>query len=161
MKSILALCLVALAACGGQPAAPQGVGPSAPSEPTSLGKRADIEIEAFAAKHATGVTVVDVRTDEEWVTGHVPGAIHVPITELSPTHPEIAKLPKGEPIYVVCAVGGRSARAADQLAAVGYKAVSVSGGTQAWIANHHPIEVPGATPPSPAEPASGDAAPHP
>ncbi len=132
------------AACAPPPSATAPA--STPAEPTALARRENVDVAALVAAKAAGAVVIDVRTDEEWAEGHVPGAVHVPLATLSPTHPEIAKLPKDQPVYFICRSGGRSARAADQMASAGYKAVNVEGGTMAWIDAGNPVEKPGTTP---------------
>jgi rhodanese-related sulfurtransferase len=96
------------------------------SEPQSL----EIDLDAFASAHAAGATVLDVRNPDEYVRGHVPGAVLIPLSELAARQDEI---PEAEPLYVICAVGGRSLTAAKALAGAGYRAVSVAGGTKGWI----------------------------
>jgi rhodanese-related sulfurtransferase len=105
-----------------------------------VGSRSDVDVIEFAALHAQGVKVLDVRTPEEYSQGRVPGAILVPISELSESHPMIVDLTKSEPVYVVCHSGGRSARAADTLASLGFVAVNVTGGTTAWMAKGYQVE---------------------
>lgn len=81
---------------------------------------------------SAGCVLVDVREPDEWADGHIDGAIHVPLA----TVPDrFGELPTDRPVYVVCAAGGRSARAAEFLRAQGVDAVNVAGGTQAWIAS--------------------------
>ncbi len=143
------IAVIALAAaCGTPSSATPSAAPAAstPAEPTALARRENVDVAALVAAKAAGAVVIDVRTDEEWAEGHVPGAVHVPLATLSPTHPEIAKLPKDQPVYFICRSGGRSARAADQMASAGYKAMNVEGGTMAWIEAGNPLETPGATP---------------
>lgn len=134
--------LVVLMACSGAPsgsdAHPAGEQPAAanagaaPSHPA--GSRTDVSMQTFIERHGEGLQIVDVRTDGEWAEGHVPGAVHVPLQDLSPQHPGLAGLDLSKPVYFVCAVGGRSARAADQMSKAGIQAVNVEGGTNAWIA---------------------------
>src|SRR2546429_7899787 len=99
------------------------------------------ELEVTTADLATarerGAEVLDVRTDEEWASGHVPGARHIPLDELSERSEE---LPTDARIYVICAGGGRSMAAAKALAGAGFDAVSVAGGTKQWIEEGRPIE---------------------
>ena len=95
----------------------------------------EVDIEAFAALHASGVTVVDVREPHEYEEGHVPGATLIPLGEVPD---RVAEVPEGETVYMVCAVGGRSGRAAEFLAAQGRDVVNVAGGTKGWIAAGHP-----------------------
>lgn len=88
-----------------------------------------VSIEEAEALIAAGATFVDVRTPEEFADGHVPGARNVPIafTQGASMVPngEFLKVmealfPKDAPLVVSCKAGGRSARAAAQLAQAGY-----------------------------------------
>lgn len=74
--------------------------------------------------------LVDVRTAMEFGSGHIPGAIHVPMGQI-----EAAELP--DEVWVVCRSGTRSARVAQGLAAQGKRVVDVAGGTLAWSAAGH------------------------
>lgn len=80
--------------------------------------------------------VLDVREHEEWYAGHIPDAVHVPMSELPARAPNI---PHAEPLYVVCKVGGRSAQVAEWLSSLGRSAVNVSGGMYAWQAAGRPM----------------------
>jgi len=91
----------------------------------------------LAEARAAGAVVVDVRTQEEWDGGHVPGAIHMPMDMLGERFEE---LPTDQRVYVICAVGGRSLRAAAALIGAGLDAVSVAGGTKQWAEEGRPIE---------------------
>ncbi len=65
------------------------------------------------AKEAAGTVVVDVRTYDEWKSGHVAGAIHIPVDQIEKRWGEV---PKDAPNVVVhCAAGGRSAAACEYL----------------------------------------------
>lgn len=90
----------------------------------------EVDLHTFARAHAEGATVLDVRNPDEYQAAHVPGAVLIPLGELAARQHEI---PEADPLYVICAVGGRSLTAAQALAAAGYPAVSVAGGTNAWI----------------------------
>lgn len=75
-------------------------------------------------------TLVDVRTPAEFQSGHVRGAVNVPLEQVSPT--TVPKPRDGEPLYVICQKGSRGAKACDQLAAAGMSnVVNVEGGTSA------------------------------
>jgi rhodanese-related sulfurtransferase len=92
----------------------------------------EISIEKFAA--ISHRYVVDVREDNEYTEGHIPSAINVPLSELAENY----SLIKAEPIvYVVCQLGGRSARACEFLSNIpdfdNVQFVNVVGGTAAWI----------------------------
>lgn len=95
----------------------------------------EVDIETFAGLHATGVTVIDVREPHEYTEGHVPGATPIPLGEVPDRADEV---PAGETVYLVCAMGGRSLKAAEHLAGLGRDVVNVAGGTKGWIAAGHP-----------------------
>jgi rhodanese-related sulfurtransferase len=84
-----------------------------------------------AASVPDDVWLLDVREDDEWAAGHVPGARHIPLGELSARAGEV---PQDELIYVICRSGARSGRAAQALAGAGWRAVNVAGGMQDWAA---------------------------
>ena len=82
--------------------------------------------------------VVDVRRDDEWVTGHVSGAIHVPIDDLSD---RIDQVPQDKKVLFICAAGVRSGLACEVAASMGYDAenlYNIEDGTPAWISGDHP-----------------------
>ena len=143
MRWLLAV-VVSVGCSGATPSSADGGGAPAaatPGAPAKAGSRTEIKVQELAA--LKGAQIVDVRTDEEWAAGHVPGAIHVPLADLKPEHPAIAGLNREQPIHFICAVGGRSAKATDAMAAKGFQAVNVTGGTNAWIDSGLPIEKPG------------------
>jgi rhodanese-related sulfurtransferase/transcriptional regulator with XRE-family HTH domain len=112
------------------------------------------ELEALIA--AADVELVDVREPDEWATGHLPGARHVPLGALKAN--PAAALTRDNVVFI-CAKGGRSATAAQLAEQHGLKEVySLEGGTLAWIAARLPITVP-ASAKSPRSPASPVAAP--
>lgn len=97
----------------------------------------EVDIATFAERHGAGATVIDVREPDEYDAGHVPRAVPIPLGEV----PErVAEVPAGETVYMICAKGGRSARAAEHLAGLGRDVVNVAGGTEAWIAAGHPVD---------------------
>jgi rhodanese-related sulfurtransferase len=75
--------------------------------------------------------VIDVRTEKEWATGHIPGAQHLPVESFEEQLHSVRR--DGSAIYLICAMGGRSDSAAAMLGERGYLAVySVQGGMNAW-----------------------------
>ena len=66
------------------------------------------EVDAREAQAASGAAWIDVREDDEWQEGHIPGAIHVPRGHLE-SRIEAAVPDKSTPLIVYCAVGNRSA----------------------------------------------------
>jgi RND superfamily putative drug exporter len=84
------------------------------------------------------VYLLDVREDWEYKRGRVPGAISIPLGQLTA---KAAGLPKDKPYAVICQSGVRSLSGADYLLSQGFEgAVSVKGGTGAWATSNRPIE---------------------
>ncbi len=96
----------------------------------------EVNQETFAAAHAGGALVIDVREPYEYVSGHVSGARLVPLSRIASVR---ADLPRDQRVYVICASGNRSLAAADFLAHAGIDAVSVAGGTGAWLRAGRPV----------------------
>jgi rhodanese-related sulfurtransferase len=96
----------------------------------------EISQDDFTTAHAGGAFVVDVREPAEYVAGHVPGAVLIPMGQLAS---RIAELPIDEPVYVICASGNRSLAMTSMLIRAGYDAYSVAGGTGAWSRSGRPI----------------------
>lgn len=91
---------------------------------------------------ATGARLIDVRETDEYVAGHVPGAVHVPLGSV----PEHVDAFRGDgPAYVICRSGARSMRACEYLAQEGVEAVNIAGGTLDWVAGGRTV-VTGTTP---------------
>jgi molybdopterin/thiamine biosynthesis adenylyltransferase/rhodanese-related sulfurtransferase len=78
--------------------------------------------------------LLDVREEDEWRAGHLPGAVHVP-RGLLESRVEALVPDRTEEIVLYCARGNRSALAARSLAEIGYARVhSMSGGWDRWAA---------------------------
>ena len=78
-----------------------------------------------------GVTVVDVRREDEYAAGHIPGSILVPNEGIRDTQPE--ELPDLDAVLLVhCRTGVRSKQASDKLLEIGYKNVYDFGGIVDW-----------------------------
>ncbi len=80
---------------------------------------------------AQGAVVLDVRTPDEFGTGHLPTATNMPIGTFADHLADVDKLAAGDktkPIVVYCAAGGRAAKAKAQLDAAGYRNVVNGGG---------------------------------
>jgi rhodanese-related sulfurtransferase len=87
------------------------------------------------AKVADGWMLLDVRTDDEWSGGRIPGSVHIPMDQLMARLDEV-----DDQVVCICAVGSRSARVADYLNGQGREAVNLDGGIYAWAAAGLPIE---------------------
>ncbi|MGI5172603.1 rhodanese-like domain-containing protein [Treponema sp. OMZ 840] len=87
--------------------------------------------EAKARMDKGGVIIVDVRTQAEYDSGHIPGAIVIPNETIGSSRP--AQLPDlNAEILVYCRSGARSRNAAGKLAALGYTAIYDFGGIISW-----------------------------
>ncbi|MGI6878698.1 rhodanese-like domain-containing protein [Microbacterium sp. gxy059] len=93
------------------------------------------EITVADLKARTGIPLIDVREEDEFAQGRVPGAVNIPLSQLGE---RLGELPPE--FDVICAAGARSARAAEALAPHGYEATNVAGGTNAWIAAGYDVE---------------------
>ena len=77
-----------------------------------------------------GALVVDVRTQSEFASGHIPSAENVPLDQLQAT---AASWGKDQPVVVYCATGARSANAAAYLVGQGFRKVyNLEKGIAAW-----------------------------
>lgn len=90
----------------------------------------EVTLEELEDAIKRGGYVLDVREQDEWNEGHVPGAHHIPLGELEN---RIDEVEDGSRVFVVCRSGKRSLQGADILESNGIDAVSVAGGTLGWI----------------------------
>ena len=93
--------------------------------------------EAFALIDDGSAELVDVRRPDEWEKGHIPGARHIPLNELSS---RAGELDEARPVVFYCAVGERSLAAAEAFRAAGREATSIAGGIGAWEQAGLPVE---------------------
>jgi rhodanese-related sulfurtransferase len=85
-----------------------------------------------------GALVVDVREAMEWDQGHIPGSVHLPLSELAARWQE---LPEAEMTVFVCRSGARSEQAATAFARAGRpNCVNLDGGAQGWAMAGKPFE---------------------
>ncbi|MEU6723526.1 rhodanese-like domain-containing protein [Nonomuraea wenchangensis] len=80
--------------------------------------------------------LLDVREQDEWLAGHAPEAVHIPMTQIQG---RVEEIPADRTVYVVCRVGGRSLQVAAWLNQLGRDAVNVGGGMQSWEAASRPM----------------------
>jgi phage shock protein E len=95
--------------------------------------------EDVVAAIESGATVVDVRTDDEWAGGHVAGATHANVFD-DGFEQRMASLDRTEPVYLYCASGARSGRAAAVLEGMGFERVVNAGGFNDLVAAGAPVE---------------------
>ncbi len=79
----------------------------------------------------TNCIIVDVRTEEEYASGHIPEAVNIPNESITDQKP--AALPDlDQEIYIYCRSGNRSQQAAGKLAEIGYSNIIECGGIIDW-----------------------------
>lgn len=96
------------------------------------------EARSILDEDSEGTAVVDVRRDDEWVTGHITGAIHIPIDDLPD---RIDEVPRDKRVLFICAMGVRSGLACEVAFSMGYDTenlYNIDDGTPSWIAAGHP-----------------------
>ena len=81
--------------------------------------------------------VIDVREFAEFQSGHVPGAVHIPMHTVPL---RLADIPSDGSVYVICESGSRSWQVAAFLLQRGITAVDVQGGTGFWRMAGYPLE---------------------
>lgn len=81
----------------------------------------------FKQKLSSKPYLIDVRTTEEYISGHIPGAKNTPIDNLYQFD-----FPKNQDIYVICQSGSRSIMAAKMLKHKGYQTINIEGGMMLW-----------------------------
>ena len=97
-----------------------------------LGDDSDLDATKVAnnlADYQKECLILDVREEDEYRQGHIPGAVSIPLSEL---HNRIRELKKEQKILAVCLSGGRSGVAAKMLKDKGYRVRIMSGGMRSW-----------------------------
>jgi hydroxyacylglutathione hydrolase len=83
------------------------------------------------------LTLLDVRRQDEWDTGHVPGAMHVFVGQVER---RLSEIPRDKPVVVMCNVGHRAGIAASILLREGYPEVfNLLGSVTAWRHAGYPL----------------------
>ncbi|MEU2736212.1 rhodanese-like domain-containing protein [Streptomyces sp. NPDC007095] len=90
------------------------------------------------------LTVIDVRTPAEYASGHLPGALNIPLDHVRRALPEIRHAADRGDVLVVCASGARSESACKLLSEQGIQTATLAGGTSAWAADGHDLHRPAA-----------------
>ena len=91
----------------------------------------------FSQSHALlqsgkSLVLLDVREEEEFITGHVPGAVLLPVDTIDKETAAAAIPALDTPVMVYCRSGKRSIRAALMLDRLGYKDIYDMGGLAGW-----------------------------
>ena len=85
-------------------------------------KRSDINAAVEACRSTPDAVLLDVREGDEFRSGHIPGAVNVPLSAVGRIN-----MPKSKPFFVYCLRGSRSRQAVKTLKRMGYDAKSIGG----------------------------------
>lgn len=86
------------------------------------------------------VQLLDVREPDEYAEGHLPGAVNISVNSEDFVPAVEKRFEKSKPIYVYCRSGRRSLKAAELLAAKGYRMINLEGGILDWQQKALPVE---------------------
>jgi len=103
----------------------------------------EVQVGDLATRRSAGDAplVIDVREQNEWDEGHIPGAIHIPRSFLESRIAGVAK--PDQEVILSCASGNRSLLAGTTLREMGYSNVeSLAGGFQRWKQSGQDYDVP-------------------
>ena len=90
-------------------------------------------LEATRLINSEDPLLLDVREPNEYNSGHLPDALHIPLSQIKDRADELAKY-TSRPVIVYCARGVRSSSAASALAKLGFaRVLELRGGLQAWV----------------------------
>jgi rhodanese-related sulfurtransferase len=81
---------------------------------------------------------IDVGSPSEYATGHIPGAMNIPLEQIVLRVDDVAD---DRPIVLICKSGMRARMAAERLGPCGKELVVLEGGTDAWIGAGYPVGV--------------------
>ncbi len=97
-----------------------------------VGTLTNVTVQELADRvaHEPDLVVLDVREPAEWADGHMPGARHIPMRQVSE---RLAEIPRDRPVALTCAGGTRSSLVASLLLSRGFTdLVNVWGGMNGW-----------------------------
>ena len=104
-----------------------------------VGQKGDVvSPKEFQAKISSSTTILDVRSDAEFKTGHLSNALNMDVNG-SQFEAQSAQLDKSKPVLVYCKAGVRSNRAAQILRKMGYNVIELNGGIDAWQSQGLPV----------------------
>lgn len=85
----------------------------------------------------TAHLLVDVRTPEEYASGHIAGSVNIPLQELQS---RMSEIPTNQAVVLYCRSGNRSGQAANLLRDAGYTQIYDLGGIIDWAASGMPVQ---------------------
>ncbi len=139
---ILAGCSAPASAPAAAPAAAQPAAQPAASEAKTIDVASlprDVDVQTTAAlREQPDVMILDVREQDEWDAGHIPGAVFMPMGQVPD---RLSEIPKDKTVIVQCRSGNRSSQVTDFLVQQGFTNVhNMAGGLNAWQSAGLPVE---------------------
>jgi rhodanese-related sulfurtransferase len=124
-----------------EPAAESAAESAAAQEPAlelaSLPRDLDVQTAASLSERSD-VVILDVREQDEWDAGHIPGALFIPMSEIQS---RLSEVPSDKTVIVQCRSGSRSSQVTDFLQQQGFSNVrNMAGGLNAWQSAGLPVE---------------------
>ncbi len=147
-KLIVALLAILILAGCSAPAAAPSAPAAAPAAATAAGEAKtidvaslprDVDVQTTAAlREQPDVMILDVREQDEWDAGHIPGAVFMPMGQVPD---RLSEIPKDKTVIVQCRSGNRSSQVTDFLVQQGFTNVhNMAGGLNAWQSAGLPVE---------------------
>lgn len=93
-----------------------------------------------AQKAGERIVLIDVRSDDAWSQGRIPGAVHMPYREIALR--ALAELDPAVPVVVYCWSPGcnAGAKGALEFAKLGWSVKEMIGGYEYWVREGQPVE---------------------
>jgi rhodanese-related sulfurtransferase len=87
--------------------------------------------------------LIDVRSEDEYAAGHIPGAVNIPVDDLAS---RLDEFPDGQEIVTYCMLNhpgsSRGERASELLRQHGRQATTLGGGFKEWRERNRPVQTP-------------------
>ena len=118
-------------------AATEAAAPEPALDLAGLPRDLDVQTTATLAERED-VVILDVREQDEWDAGHIPGALFIPMSEIQA---RLSEVPTDKTVIVQCRSGNRSSQVTDYLQQQGFTNIrNMAGGLNAWQAAGLPVE---------------------
>ena len=130
------LLITVLAGCASQSASAQTIEGLSAEEIAALPY--NVSVDQTYAAFQSGVLILDVREQNEYDAGHIPGVMLIPMMQV-PDH--LDEIPTDQEVIVTCRTGNRSSQVAEFLLQNGYANIhDMEGGIVQWQAAGYPVE---------------------
>lgn len=137
--AVLVILVLTLAACGGAAATPQAAAPAQAAAPDLASLPVNLSVDQAASLlNNPDVVFLDVREQDEYDAGHIPGVTLIPLGSVPS---RMSEIPKDKTVIAVCRSGNRSSQATQYLRDQGFANVhNMNGGMNEWAQAGHPVE---------------------